>query len=162
MCERAGFTGDGKTCEDVDECKAGTAECQQTCTNTLGGYECSCREGFQLVRAAWRSQPGRHANSGIQAPLMAPFLKSFWAARPTTADPRLKRTCMLCTLPHLRPARVPRGACQQMCCAWLRGPQQQDEWVSVGLPGTLTRARSGCPYAAGRAQRVVPGVLTAS
>ena len=45
----AGWRGDGFKCEDIDECKEGTAQCQHTCSNTPGGYECSCRDGFQLV-----------------------------------------------------------------------------------------------------------------
>ena len=31
---------------DVDECLAETDLCDQNCTNTLGTYECSCRDGF--------------------------------------------------------------------------------------------------------------------
>ena len=39
-------------CTDVDECAEGTAACDQTCTNTQGGYECSCKPGFRLVSTA--------------------------------------------------------------------------------------------------------------
>ena len=47
----AGWKGNGFKCEDIDECAEGTAQCQHTCKNTPGGYECSCHDGFQLVRA---------------------------------------------------------------------------------------------------------------
>lgn len=29
-------------CKDIDECKEGTDECEDVCTNTPGGYDCSC------------------------------------------------------------------------------------------------------------------------
>jgi hypothetical protein len=45
----AGFTGDGKTCTDVDECAGGTAMCDTnaTCTNIPGSFTCSCKAGYQ-------------------------------------------------------------------------------------------------------------------
>lgn len=36
------------TCEDIDECKEGTNLCQQNCTNTIGGYQCGCEEGYEV------------------------------------------------------------------------------------------------------------------
>ena len=33
---------------DVDECIDGTDGCEELCTNTIGDYECHCREGFEL------------------------------------------------------------------------------------------------------------------
>lgn len=40
----AGFTGDGKTCSDIDECMAAQSPCDvhATCTNTVGSYTCAC------------------------------------------------------------------------------------------------------------------------
>ena len=32
---------------DIDEC-SGTNPCTQYCNNTIGSFECSCRDGFQL------------------------------------------------------------------------------------------------------------------
>ena len=33
---------------DINECGLGLDNCQQTCTNTPGSYNCSCLSGFEL------------------------------------------------------------------------------------------------------------------
>ena len=44
-----GFTGDGKTCADIDECADGTHDCDlnATCTNNAGSFVCACNAGYQ-------------------------------------------------------------------------------------------------------------------
>ncbi|MED5464359.1 MAG: EGF domain-containing protein, partial [Myxococcota bacterium] len=43
-----GFSWDGTTCVDVDECSTGADNCSPdaTCTNLWGGFTCQCRVGF--------------------------------------------------------------------------------------------------------------------
>ncbi|XP_029451977.1 pro-epidermal growth factor isoform X2 [Rhinatrema bivittatum] len=44
-----GFTGDGKSCDDIDECSISGDFCSQNltdCINTEGSYVCKCSEGF--------------------------------------------------------------------------------------------------------------------
>lgn len=36
-------------CIDIDECTEGIDGCNQTCTNTIGSYACSCRSGYHLA-----------------------------------------------------------------------------------------------------------------
>nr|XP_006814882.1 PREDICTED: multiple epidermal growth factor-like domains protein 6-like isoform X2 [Saccoglossus kowalevskii] len=37
------------TCIDVDECELGTHGCEQGCTNTIGGADCYCFEGYEIL-----------------------------------------------------------------------------------------------------------------
>ncbi|XP_065051806.1 prolow-density lipoprotein receptor-related protein 1-like isoform X1 [Rhopilema esculentum] len=37
---------DGKTCQDVDECREFSAKCDQRCVNTPGSFKCSCARGY--------------------------------------------------------------------------------------------------------------------
>ncbi|XP_078573089.1 uncharacterized protein LOC144859950 [Branchiostoma floridae x Branchiostoma japonicum] len=45
---KEGFTGNGTTCEDNDECSNGAADCDSNavCTNIPGSYTCRCDSGF--------------------------------------------------------------------------------------------------------------------
>ena len=43
------LAGDGHGCTDIDECSDGTDSCDQTCTNTLGSYICTCGTGYRLA-----------------------------------------------------------------------------------------------------------------
>jgi len=45
---RAGYTGDGQTCNDLDECSSNSHSCDvnAVCNNTRGSYTCACKLGY--------------------------------------------------------------------------------------------------------------------
>ncbi|CAB3986665.1 fibrillin-2-like isoform X48, partial [Paramuricea clavata] len=44
---KQGYTGDGRTCNDVNECDdVHGCHAEATCQNTAGGYECHCNAGW--------------------------------------------------------------------------------------------------------------------
>ncbi|KAM4732701.1 pro-epidermal growth factor [Anableps anableps] len=47
LCQE-GFTGDGQTCQDIDECKSGLHSCDKhaECLNSAGEYLCRCQTGY--------------------------------------------------------------------------------------------------------------------
>ncbi|XP_066271717.1 mucin-22-like [Branchiostoma lanceolatum] len=44
----SGYSGDGVTCTDVDECASNNGGCGGTCTNSAGSFRCSCGNGYVL------------------------------------------------------------------------------------------------------------------
>lgn len=47
------LAADGKSCQDINECKLSIDDCdtQATCTNTVGSYTCTCLTG-KLISAS--------------------------------------------------------------------------------------------------------------
>ena len=43
---RAGYSGNGMICTDIDECLNDPCDMNATCTNTNGSYYCQCYSGF--------------------------------------------------------------------------------------------------------------------
>ncbi|KAM4591603.1 nidogen-1 [Odontesthes bonariensis] len=41
-----GFTGDGRNCQDIDECQPGRCHEYALCINTPGSFTCQCRQGY--------------------------------------------------------------------------------------------------------------------
>ena len=47
MCTcHSGYTGDGDTCLDIDECQSDPCDKNATCTNNNGSFSCQCDSGF--------------------------------------------------------------------------------------------------------------------
>ena len=42
----SGYTGDGHTCLDIDECLSDPCDENATCTNNNGSFSCHCHTGF--------------------------------------------------------------------------------------------------------------------
>ncbi|KAN0012440.1 hypothetical protein ACTFIU_007743 [Dictyostelium citrinum] len=44
-----GYSGTAPSCTDINECATSNGGCAHTCSNTAGGFTCSCRAGYTLA-----------------------------------------------------------------------------------------------------------------
>jgi alpha-tubulin suppressor-like RCC1 family protein len=67
VCDE-GFTGDGETCEDVDECQATASPCamDDVCHNIPGGFFCECGPGEVWNGASCETVGQRRIGSGAE------------------------------------------------------------------------------------------------
>uniref|UniRef100_A0A4W3ICZ9 Nidogen 1 n=1 Tax=Callorhinchus milii TaxID=7868 RepID=A0A4W3ICZ9_CALMI len=68
-----GFTGDGKSCEDIDECQPNRCHPYAQCYNTPGSFSCQCGpgyqgDGFQCTGSEGATQCERHRDSVLEIP----------------------------------------------------------------------------------------------
>ncbi|XP_056442683.1 nidogen-1-like [Gadus chalcogrammus] len=87
-----GYLGDGRVCEDVDECQQGRCHADAVCFNTQGSYICQCRpdfqgDGFHCSPVSTEREPTaceRHRES-VKAPPSEGLL-SFFRPRPAVGQ----------------------------------------------------------------------------
>ncbi|CAK6951779.1 nidogen-1 [Scomber scombrus] len=68
-----GFTGDGRSCQDLDECQSGRCHQDAVCYNTQGSFTCQCRpgyygDGFQCSPERTKTQCESHRDSVLGGP----------------------------------------------------------------------------------------------
>ncbi|XP_030338060.1 signal peptide, CUB and EGF-like domain-containing protein 2 isoform X2 [Strigops habroptila] len=63
MC-KVGYTGEGKKCEDIDECDNDfNGGCVHECFNIPGNYRCTCYDGFMLAHDGHNCLVRQHSSS---------------------------------------------------------------------------------------------------
>ncbi|KAM9364369.1 nidogen-1 [Pholidichthys leucotaenia] len=68
-----GFSGDGRICQDIDECQPGRCHQDAVCYNTQGSFTCQCRpgysgDGFQCFSGRPPTQCESHRESVLTSP----------------------------------------------------------------------------------------------
>lgn len=88
-----GLTGGSASFTDVDECE-GNHRCQHGCQNIIGGYRCSCPQGY-LQHYQWNQCIGEQLLSLEEARLPAPYRAGAFLL--------INGSPLAAALPHLKP-----------------------------------------------------------
>ena len=122
-----GFTGDGTTCRDVDECVSGSASCgaNAVCGNLFGTYLCACAAGFHFDGTACVA----NAFTRVDAPPALPL-----RVDEPRAAPELPRV----TEGSLAPAAT-SGGCALSSAA--PASSRSLPWAALGLVAVLVARR---------------------
>ncbi|XP_028272016.1 nidogen-1-like [Parambassis ranga] len=89
-----GFVGDGRLCQDVDECQQELCHRDAVCSNTQGSYTCQCHSGFYgdgfqctpVSSEREKTQCERHRESAQAATTSSTGFFSFFRPRPAVGQ----------------------------------------------------------------------------
>ncbi|XP_035022947.2 nidogen-1 [Hippoglossus stenolepis] len=88
-----GFEGDGRSCQDVDDCRLDRCHGDALCSNTPGSYTCQCRPGFhgdgyqcRPTSAEREKTQCEHQRESAQAAASSSSFFSFFRPRPAVGQ----------------------------------------------------------------------------